>query len=81
MIRPTLSVEITMTLVASASPSVDGLIGKRVLLTGGTKGIGAAVVARLVQSGAEVVTVARSVAPSKVLSPCRTVACDVSTAG
>jgi NAD(P)-dependent dehydrogenase (short-subunit alcohol dehydrogenase family) len=35
--------------------------GKRVLVTGGTKGIGAAVVKRLASAGAEVLTTARSV--------------------
>ena len=37
-----------------------GLEGKRALVTGGTKGIGAAVVARLRDAGARVVTTARS---------------------
>jgi len=34
--------------------------GKRVLVTGGTKGIGEAIVARLVRGGATVATTARS---------------------
>ncbi|MFJ5519141.1 oxidoreductase [Streptomyces griseoluteus] len=36
------------------------LKGKRALVTGGTRGIGAAIVARLLESGAEVLTTARS---------------------
>jgi NAD(P)-dependent dehydrogenase (short-subunit alcohol dehydrogenase family) len=38
----------------------DDLAGRRVLVTGGTRGIGAAVVARLAAAGAAVVTTARS---------------------
>lgn len=36
------------------------LIGKRALVTGGTRGIGAAIVGQLLQAGAEVLTTARS---------------------
>jgi NAD(P)-dependent dehydrogenase (short-subunit alcohol dehydrogenase family) len=39
------------------------LDGRRVLVTGGSRGIGAAVVARLAAAGAQVVTTARSARP------------------
>ncbi len=45
------------------SVSADEFVGKRVLVTGGTKGIGAAIVRRFQLSGALVATTARS-APS-----------------
>jgi NAD(P)-dependent dehydrogenase (short-subunit alcohol dehydrogenase family) len=51
--------------------------GKRVLVTGGTKGIGEAVVARFVRSGANVVTTART-RPNGQLTA-RLVQADVST--
>lgn len=35
--------------------------GKRILVTGGTKGIGEAIVARLIRGGGNVITTARSV--------------------
>ena len=38
----------------------NSLRGKRALVTGGSRGIGAAVVARLAEDGARVVTTARS---------------------
>ncbi|WP_328560321.1 SDR family oxidoreductase [Streptomyces coelicoflavus] len=38
------------------------LVGKRALVTGGTRGIGAAIVRRLLDAGAEVITTARSAA-------------------
>jgi len=51
------------------------LVGKRVLVTGGTQGIGAAVVERLAEAGAEVLTTARNGEDSKGF-----VRADVSTA-
>jgi len=49
------------TVAASASESrTRPLAGKRVLVTGGSKGIGAAIVARLAEDGARVATTARS---------------------
>ena len=54
------------------------LQGRRALVTGGTKGIGEAVVARLLESGADVLTTARS-RPSE-LAVERFVAADIATA-
>jgi NAD(P)-dependent dehydrogenase (short-subunit alcohol dehydrogenase family) len=54
------------------------LEGRRALVTGGTKGIGEAVVARLLESGADVVTTARS-RPSDWAAE-RFVAADITTA-
>src|SRR5438105_6744572 len=51
--------------------------GKRVLVTGGTQGIGEAIVKRLVQGGATVITTARSTPPAGTLGPF--VQADVST--
>jgi NAD(P)-dependent dehydrogenase (short-subunit alcohol dehydrogenase family) len=42
----------------------DSLTGQRALVTGGTKGIGAAVVSRLASAGARVATTARTTAPT-----------------
>ena len=53
--------------------------GKRALVTGGTKGMGAAVVERLRASGATVVTTARS-RPPDLLQPDLFVEADISTA-
>jgi len=39
--------------------------GRRTLVTGGTKGIGAAIVDRLIRGGADVIATARSVLPAK----------------
>jgi NAD(P)-dependent dehydrogenase (short-subunit alcohol dehydrogenase family) len=52
--------------------------GKRVLVTGGTKGIGAAIVTRLQQGGARLATTARLPAPAD-LSPDLFVQADLST--
>lgn len=41
-------------------PENRELAGKRALVTGGTRGIGAAIVRRLLEAGAEVITTARS---------------------
>jgi NAD(P)-dependent dehydrogenase (short-subunit alcohol dehydrogenase family) len=53
--------------------------GKRVLITGGTKGIGAAIVQRFQMSGASVATTART-APSKNAPPLLFVKADLGTA-
>src|ERR1700751_636982 len=55
------------------------LEGKRALVTGGTKGVGQAVVAALCDAGATVLTTARS-RPESIQSPGQFVAADVSTA-
>ena len=55
------------------------LEGKRALVTGGTKGVGEAVVAALRDAGATVLTTARS-RPESLRSPGQFVAADVSTA-
>ena len=57
-----------------------GLAGRRALVTGGTKGIGAAVVRVLLAQGARVVTTARSL-PREPLPGVYYVAADISTAG
>jgi NAD(P)-dependent dehydrogenase (short-subunit alcohol dehydrogenase family) len=53
--------------------------GKRALVTGGTKGIGEAIVARLVRGGATVIATARS-APAEFPANVHFVAADLSTA-
>ena len=56
-----------------------GLAGRRVLVTGGTKGIGAAVVETLRAAGAQIVATARSL-PRQPAEGVRYVAADLSTA-
>src|SRR5438874_11722498 len=51
--------------------------GRRILVTGGTKGIGEAIVNRLVRGGGDVIATARSVSPET--SADRFVQADVST--
>lgn len=55
------------------------LQGRRVLVTGGTKGVGAAVVATLAEQGAKVLTTARAV-PAGAAENVRYVAADLTTA-
>jgi len=55
------------------------LAGRRALVTGGTKGIGAAVVSRLCDAGADVLTTART-APDPYPRASRFVAADIATA-
>ena len=55
------------------------LTGRRALVTGGTKGIGAAVVEILRASGAQVVATARS-APARRTEGAHFIAADLSTA-
>jgi NAD(P)-dependent dehydrogenase (short-subunit alcohol dehydrogenase family) len=55
------------------------LAGQRALVTGGTKGIGNAIVARLREAGSTVLTTARSV-PDRLPPGCLFVAADVATA-
>jgi NAD(P)-dependent dehydrogenase (short-subunit alcohol dehydrogenase family) len=55
------------------------LDGKRILVTGGTAGIGEAIVKRLISAGATVMTTARSV-PPKLQTPDLFIQADVSTA-
>src|SRR5258705_1739912 len=54
------------------------LSGKRVLVTGGTKGMGEAIVKRLRQAGASVITTARSI-PEDLQSPELFIRSDIST--
>ena len=57
----------------------DEFKGKRVLVTGGTKGVGEAIVRRFELSGASVATTARS-APAPGLAPALFIQADLGTA-
>ena len=59
-------------------PAPNELQGRRALVTGGTKGVGEAVVTRLLESGADVLTTARS-RPSSLAEE-RFIAADITTA-
>jgi NAD(P)-dependent dehydrogenase (short-subunit alcohol dehydrogenase family) len=60
------------------STDSNELSGKRVLVTGGTKGVGEAIVKRLRQAGATVITTARSI-PEDLQSPELFIQSDIST--
>ena len=68
----------TSTTVTSASGPAGEFAGVRVLVTGGTKGIGAAIAVRLAEAGANVVVAART--PVDQLPAGRFIAADVATA-
>ncbi|GAA2793730.1 SDR family oxidoreductase [Crossiella cryophila] len=59
--------------------SQDGLSGKRVVVTGGTKGIGAGIAARLAGAGASVLVAARSAPERELPANVRFVKADLST--
>jgi NAD(P)-dependent dehydrogenase (short-subunit alcohol dehydrogenase family) len=63
--------------VRPQSPETTEFAGKRVLVSGGTRGIGAAVVRRLASAGATVLTTARSIPPGGRAD--RIITADVST--
>ena len=67
-------------IVAPEVPStpIDDLAGKTAVITGGSKGIGAATVARFVKGGARVVTSGRS-QPDALSSAVEYVVADVAT--
>jgi NAD(P)-dependent dehydrogenase (short-subunit alcohol dehydrogenase family) len=64
--------------MANTQINPDGLSGKRALVTGGTKGMGEAIVKRLRQAGATVMTTARS-KPAKLDQPDLFIEADIST--
>jgi len=70
----------TRTMKPNTKIQIDSneLSGKRVMVTGGTKGMGEAIVKRLRQSGATVITTARSI-PEDLQSPELFVQSDIST--
>ena len=67
-----------MTTARAFSSDPAEFAGKRVLVTGGTKGAGAAIVRRLASAGAIVATAARSEPPESLL-PTLFVAADLGT--
>lgn len=69
-----------MNVITDIQIDPNELSGKRVLVTGGTKGIGEAIVKRLRQAGATVITTARSI-PDDLQSPELFVQSDISTPG
>jgi NAD(P)-dependent dehydrogenase (short-subunit alcohol dehydrogenase family) len=60
-------------------PPVSGLNGARVVVTGGTRGIGAAAALRFAEAGANVVAAARSVPETEGIGTIRYVPADVAT--
>jgi NAD(P)-dependent dehydrogenase (short-subunit alcohol dehydrogenase family) len=61
----------------SQTPEAADFDGRRILVTGGTKGIGEAIVERLIRGGGKVITTARSLPPGG--TPDRFVQADLST--
>jgi NAD(P)-dependent dehydrogenase (short-subunit alcohol dehydrogenase family) len=61
------------------SPSQTEFAGKRILVTGGTEGMGKAIVKHVMDRGAQVMTVARSI-PADLHTPDLFIQADISTA-